>query len=333
MRYYILSLFLFFLGYYHALAQTPKNNALGCTKMQIAVSNTVLKVASNENYYYISYCNLGSIVANNAYIEIDLDPFLTVVNSELAIQNQQNNSYRFDLGNVNSQTCHSFWLQVELDSTTPSHQAHCITASIYPNTFCDSSTNNPQNGRVFSVQWRQQIQGTSNTEPVNSIFEDNVMLDQRPLWIDSLQAIAARQNISMTDIITQFEDYQQQSAMLAASTNNNSPMVLANNCSFNIGRIALATSLLSTNTIIDNSTDFRVYPNPCSDYIIFETYAKTYASFSVQLIDLRGVLVKQLEVKNQQKIIFKNKSLAAGVYFYKLLGDNQQIASGKIIVQ
>lgn len=81
---------------------------------------------------------------------------------------------------------------------------------------------------------------------------------------------------------------------------------------------------------------FRVFPNPASDYVIFENQAKNQQHNDnskkdvIQIMDVNGKLVVELPFKTG-KTIWDTGKIKSGVYFYQV-NVNGIISSGKIVI-
>ncbi|MCP4439567.1 MAG: hypothetical protein GY810_11545, partial [Aureispira sp.] len=138
------------------------------------------------NTYTIQYCNEGTIAAQNAYVELTLDPYMVYQNSSIPYSQQNGQVYRFDLGTVGTDTCGSFWISVLLDcDSTFLGQNHCIEAHIYPDSICLPSL---WDGPIAKVQGNCEGDsihffidnlGTDLSAPLEYIvIEDDIILRQ-----------------------------------------------------------------------------------------------------------------------------------------------------------
>jgi uncharacterized repeat protein (TIGR01451 family) len=73
----------------------------------------------------------------------------------------------------------------------------------------------------------------------------------------------------------------------------------------------------------------RVYPNPASDAVMFEL---PQAGGQFTLTNQLGQAVRSLRF-NQQTLRFERGNLDAGVYFFQIQTDNQQVFTGKIMLK
>jgi uncharacterized repeat protein (TIGR01451 family) len=107
-----------------------------CPLMTVDVGIPQLRRCFN-NQVYVSYCNQGTEPADSAWIDVFLDPYLSLVSSGQQHQDLGNNTIRFFLGDVQAEACGSFQLTVYLDcDSTILGQTHCISAHAYPDTLC-----------------------------------------------------------------------------------------------------------------------------------------------------------------------------------------------------
>ncbi len=90
-----------------------------------------------DNDYYVHYCNDGTVTANDASVEVTLDPYFTYVSSTIPLASQNGNVLTFDLGDVAVGDCGSFQITAYLDcDSTVLGQTHCTSAHITPDSLC-----------------------------------------------------------------------------------------------------------------------------------------------------------------------------------------------------
>lgn len=126
------------------ISETKKNDTVNfgldkiidCPNLRIDISTPILRRCYN-NVYYVNYCNNGTQAANASYIDITLDPFLTIQSASIPFVALGNNIFRFQLGTINTLQCDQFTFVANLDcNTTSTGQTHCVEAHIYPDTVC-----------------------------------------------------------------------------------------------------------------------------------------------------------------------------------------------------
>ncbi len=137
-----------------------------------------------NNTYTARYCNTGTATAEDAYLRLTLDPYMSLVSSELPGIDEGNNVWRFELGDIEPGECGSFPLVVYLDcDSTVLGQTHCIEAHIYPDTFCLnapgwSGANIEVDGacQTDSVRFVLSNTGTAPSSTLDYIvIEDNII--------------------------------------------------------------------------------------------------------------------------------------------------------------
>ncbi|MCP4441562.1 MAG: T9SS type A sorting domain-containing protein [Aureispira sp.] len=119
-------------------------DTIQCPYLEVDISAPILRRCFSNNYY-INYCNSGTAASSNAYIEVELDNFLTYNNSSIPLQSQVGNKYRFNVGNLTAGQCGAFTINVTVDcNTAVLGQIHCTEAHIYPDSLCLPSLPNMQ---------------------------------------------------------------------------------------------------------------------------------------------------------------------------------------------
>lgn len=113
----------------------PMSTSVECPYLEVSVSTFLLRRCSTATYS-VQYCNNGTVGAEEAYVEIDLDSFLIFQNSSIPLVAQNGNILTFDLGDVNVFDCGSFTIDVLADCNAELGQTHCVEAHIYPDSLC-----------------------------------------------------------------------------------------------------------------------------------------------------------------------------------------------------
>lgn len=99
-----------------------------------------------------------------------------------------------------------------------------------------------------------------------------------------------------------------------------------NNFAYDIGAYEFAQLGLSVHT--KKEVQFVVYPNPSSDYI-YLNYDLPLSVFSIELLDLKGQLIKVVHGANRMKVVDIN----SGVYLLKIKTDKDQITIKKVTIK
>lgn len=142
------------------------------------------------NQYAVWYCNEGTAAATNAYVEIQFDPLLTLIQSSIPHTSLGNGLYHFDLGTVPMNHCNSFSVTLVDNCATFIGQTLCAEAIIYPTGACEPA--HPQWSGA-SLQLQANCQSDSLDFVVKNIgtgvmsdaleyviIEDAVMMMQAP---------------------------------------------------------------------------------------------------------------------------------------------------------
>lgn len=85
---------------------------------------------------YVNYCNLGTVTADDAYMEIALDPLLTFVSGEITPSSIVNNVLTFPLGDMEALECAQFTFEVAVACNMDAGLVACSQAHIYPDSLC-----------------------------------------------------------------------------------------------------------------------------------------------------------------------------------------------------
>jgi uncharacterized repeat protein (TIGR01451 family) len=111
-----------------------------CPLLDVSIGTPFLRRCF-ENRYTVQYCNYETIDAEDAYVEIEFDTAMTIINSSIPIASQMGNIYTFELGDVPWGNCENFTIDVMLGDTAdceaiPLGTTHCVEAHIYPDSIC-----------------------------------------------------------------------------------------------------------------------------------------------------------------------------------------------------
>ena len=121
----------------------PVRVLYSCPRNEVDVATPVLR-RCNDNLYTIRYCNTGSVPSQNTRIEVSFDPALTVTGSSIpGIETLPgSNNYVYNVGTLPDGECETFTVTAFLDcDNVVTGQTHCVTAHIYPDTFCNPGIN------------------------------------------------------------------------------------------------------------------------------------------------------------------------------------------------
>ena len=107
-----------------------------CPYMRVDLSTLTMRRCF-QNVYTVSYCNLGTIQADPAQVEVAFDPYLIIDSTGIPWTTKVGNTYTFNVGYLAPFECSSFnvYYTVDCDSTTLG-QTHCSEAHIFPDQLC-----------------------------------------------------------------------------------------------------------------------------------------------------------------------------------------------------
>jgi len=169
-----------------------------CPALSVSIGTNLLRRCFSTNYYFINYCNDGTAPAEDAYILVTLDPFLSPGSSSLPYLNLGNNVLRFDVGDVEIGECGYFNLKVQVSCDAVIGQTHCTEAHIYPDSSClpnsplwsGASLQISSECNLDSLKFTITNVGANMTEAVDYIVvEDMVMLMQSSIQLGAGEAI------------------------------------------------------------------------------------------------------------------------------------------------
>ncbi len=89
-----------------------------------------------DRTYTVDYCNLGTVNATDAYIEVEIDSQLVIVGTTHPIAQQDGNWLRFNVGDLAYNECGSFNITVYTPCEVTLGDIHCSTAHIFPDDVC-----------------------------------------------------------------------------------------------------------------------------------------------------------------------------------------------------
>jgi uncharacterized repeat protein (TIGR01451 family) len=105
-----------------------------CTEPEISIFAPTLRRCFSNQMVYVSACNqsIGIGVLNSSYVDVELDPLLTVTGSSIPYTPQGNNVYRFQTGNINPGQCVNFSINSTVSCNALNGQTLCLEANMYP---------------------------------------------------------------------------------------------------------------------------------------------------------------------------------------------------------
>lgn len=111
-------------------------SVISCPYLTVDIATPVLRRCFGS-VYYLSYCNNGTTIAEDAYLELSLAPEISVVNASIPWSGVNGNTYTFPLGDIEALECNQFSVTVLVDcDSTFIGQTLCAEAHIYPDSNC-----------------------------------------------------------------------------------------------------------------------------------------------------------------------------------------------------
>lgn len=153
-----------------------------CPLLEVDLSAIFLRRCF-ESTYNVFYCNKGTALAENAFVEVEFDPYFTVVSSTIPWTSVNGNTYTFPVGDVAVGACDRFNVVVNVSCDAVLGQTHCSEARIYPDTLCFE--NLLWNGANLEVEGECQNgevvftitnTGEDMSEAVNYIVIEDIMV-------------------------------------------------------------------------------------------------------------------------------------------------------------
>lgn len=90
-----------------------------------------------SNFASVHFCNLGTIPADPAHLDLTLDPWLELTAASEPFTALGGNVFRFELGEMAVFECRDIALTIKVDcDSTILGQTHCVEAHIFPDSSC-----------------------------------------------------------------------------------------------------------------------------------------------------------------------------------------------------
>jgi uncharacterized repeat protein (TIGR01451 family) len=118
-----------------------------CTDPDVSIYAPFLRPCIPNQMIYVSACNQATAtgILNASYVDVELDPLMTVTGSSLSYTNQGNNVYRFQIGDLYPGQCVNFNIATTISSPTIGCAGLlgltlCMDANLYPVQSCALDT-------------------------------------------------------------------------------------------------------------------------------------------------------------------------------------------------
>ena len=76
----------------------------------------------------------------------------------------------------------------------------------------------------------------------------------------------------------------------------------------------------------------RVFPNPAQETVYFQVQDHRFDDLRLEIVDLSGRVVKTRDASHTDRLSMQRGNLSSGVYLYRLIGDEQLISVGRVVL-
>lgn len=119
---------------------SPMQPTAFCPVLKVDISSSLLRRCTTASYS-IQYSNLGTMDAQNAYVEVTFDTAQTVTWSSIPWTSITNNTYTIPLGTVPVNAVETIVMHVQNSCSFAQGESVCTIAKIYPDSLCLPPTN------------------------------------------------------------------------------------------------------------------------------------------------------------------------------------------------
>ncbi len=179
----------------------PIQVIIECPLMEVNLATPFLRRCF-DGAYFLQYCNNGTTTAENAYIELAIDPFINVNGASATYEALGDNNFVFQLGDVPPGTCESIAIEIEVSCDAVLGQSHCSEARIYPNVDCSepdpswSGASIVLDGECEGDSIAISIQNIGTGDMTNTltyiVIEDNIMYMPAPFQLESGEEVIVK---------------------------------------------------------------------------------------------------------------------------------------------
>jgi PKD repeat protein len=146
-------------------AYLPYTAAYYAPKLNVDLGSPIRLRKCTSAQYTVSYCNEGTLPANNSYVLIEPGQYLKITGCSLPIDSVSPDSsvYRIPVGNLGLTDCGEFYLNVFVQCNAPFGGTNCIRATMFP----DIPYANPEPDSAFDnrqVSVRGRCRGADSVE-------------------------------------------------------------------------------------------------------------------------------------------------------------------------
>ncbi|PIY02151.1 MAG: hypothetical protein COZ21_15675, partial [Bacteroidetes bacterium CG_4_10_14_3_um_filter_31_20] len=109
-----------------------------CASPEVSINMPFMRPCLSNQIVYVNTCNqyIATGALNNAYVDIELDSLIIPQSSSLVYTSLGNNTYRFQVGNLNPGQCVNFTINCNVSCNAVLGQTLCMQANLYPADTC-----------------------------------------------------------------------------------------------------------------------------------------------------------------------------------------------------
>lgn len=215
-------------------ADFPMQAVVDCPALAVDIATGILRRCF-DNRYYLNYCNHGTLLAEDAYIEVTFPAEFQVNSASLPWTSANAGVYTFDVGDLDLQECGSFYIDVELDPNcdlTVLGQTHCVEAHIYPDTLCLPDLGDWDGSSIElsaeciggMINFQIENVGDDMDNQLNYIvIEDNIMYDGGNFQLNAAQA-------ELVPISANGSTFRLEAEQSPGHPGNNMPSIMVEGC-------------------------------------------------------------------------------------------------------
>jgi hypothetical protein len=182
------------------------------------------------------------------------------------------------------------------------------------------------------------IQLSATSHLCNMIRRDTNVIQ---FLFNNIKLVDSTTNVIASNGFVQFHIQQKNNNDLETVINNNAsiyfdynPAIITNTVFHTIGENYLRIDLISlTKSDQYKNVELIVFPNPFNEKTTLQIKNATLKNPRLILMDTNGKIVQEIFSDNRFEITIYKKQLNAGLYFFQLLDEANEVASGKIIVK
>ncbi len=205
----------------------------------------------------------------------------------------------------------------------------------------DMATFKPKSGVPFTSQpvkltgsWQYMASGADAGFIAVYLTKWNMSMMKRDTIAKAMQPLAgmamswATFNINLTYMSSAMPD----SAMIVLSASGTTPVA---NSYLYVDNLSFSGSVTGINQIENVISNVSVFPNPTTDNISIELSVKKTSLVTLQLLDVTGKLVKEInvgDIQGKYTTSINTTAITKGIYFLKVIANNA-VEVKKIIIQ